>query len=104
AAPDVVPCRLCGARVARDATACPSCGVKASWIPDEPGIDPRWLRVALWGGGIVGLVLLLVVFGILMFGPAAEDTEPGPPIIGDRRRGATQEDGTHRPRNGAGGR
>ena len=57
AAPDVVPCRLCGARVARDATACPSCGVKAPWIPDEPRMDPRLIRFAVWGGGVVLVAL-----------------------------------------------
>lgn len=73
--PDLVACRLCGARVARDATVCPSCGVTAPWIPDEPGMNPRRLRVAMWGGGLAVLVLLLFVVGMLMFGPAAQDEE-----------------------------
>ena len=76
---DVVPCRLCEAPVARDATVCPSCGVKEPWIPDEPSVDPRVIRLAMWGGGIILVIFLLFVSGVLMFGPAAEDRDHRPP-------------------------
>ncbi len=70
-----VSCRLCDTPVTRDAMICPSCGVKAPWIPDEPAVDPRLIRVAMWGGGIVLFILLLFTSGMLIFGPAAEDAE-----------------------------
>lgn len=69
---DIVPCRLCGTLVARDARVCASCGAKEPWIPDEPTINPRVIRLAMWGGGIVLVGLLLFVSGLLMFGPPAE--------------------------------
>jgi hypothetical protein len=75
AAPDTVPCRLCTRLVDRDAAVCPFCGVKEPWIPDEPTINPRVLRVAMWGGGIVVVGLLLFLAGLMMFGPPAEDDE-----------------------------
>jgi hypothetical protein len=72
---DTVPCRLCGTLVARDATVCPSCGAKEPWIPDEPSINPRVIRLVMWGGGIVLVALLLFVSGLMMFGPRAEEGE-----------------------------
>ena len=69
---DTVPCRLCTTLVARDATVCLSCGAKDPWIPDEPSINPHVIRLAMWGGGIVLVVLLLFVSGLMMFGPRAE--------------------------------
>jgi hypothetical protein len=76
AGPDLVACRLCDARVARDATVCPSCGVKTPWIPDEPGMNPRVLWIAIRGGALTLLILLLLVLGMLMFGPATENRGP----------------------------
>jgi hypothetical protein len=72
---DTVPCRLCTTHVARDATVCPSCGAKGPWIPEEPTVNPRVIRLALWGGGIVLVGLLLFVSGLMMFGPRAEEDE-----------------------------
>ncbi len=72
---DTVACRLCATLVAREATVCPSCGTKDPWIPDEPSINPRVIRLAMWGGGIVLVGLLLVVAGLMMFGPRAERDE-----------------------------
>jgi hypothetical protein len=72
---DTVPCRLCTAPVAREASACPACGVKAPWIPDEPSLNPRVVRLAMRGGTIVVVGLLLFLVGMLVFGPAAEDEE-----------------------------
>jgi hypothetical protein len=75
AMPDIVPCRLCAEPVARDAKTCPACGVKEPWIPDEPTINPRLIRVAMWGGGVVVLGLLLFLVALMMFGPRAEENE-----------------------------
>ena len=72
---DTVPCRLCATLVARDATVCPSCGAKEPWIADEPTINPRVIRLAMWGGGIVVVGLLLFVLGLMMFGPRAKEDE-----------------------------
>ena len=72
---DSVPCRLCGNLVPRAATLCPSCGAKDPWIPEEPSINPRVVRLALWGGGIVLIGLLLFLMGLMMFGPRAEENE-----------------------------
>ena len=58
--PELTSCRLCEAPVARDAARCPSCGVKAPWVPDEPSVNPRLIRVAMWGEGVVVLIMLLV--------------------------------------------
>ena len=74
-AADTIPCRLCTTLGARDATVCPSCGAKEPWIPDEPSINPRVIRLAMWGGGIVLVALLLFVSGLMMFGPRAEEGE-----------------------------
>jgi hypothetical protein len=84
----VVACRLCGASVARNADVCPSCGVKAPWVSDEPSVSPRVIRLAMWGGGIVIGIMLLFVAGMLAFGPAAENDERDhrPPSIGERAR------------------
>ena len=32
-----------------DATVCPSCGAEEPWIPDEPSINARVIRLAMWG-------------------------------------------------------
>jgi hypothetical protein len=72
AAADTVPCRLCATLVAREAAVCPSCGAKDPWIPDEPSINSRIISLAMWGGGIVLVGLLLFVSGLMMFGPRAE--------------------------------
>jgi len=74
-AADTVPCRLCTTLVARDATVCPSCGAKDPWIPDEPSINPRVIRLAMWGVGIVLVGLLLFASGLMMFGPRAEQAD-----------------------------
>jgi len=74
-AADTVPCRLCARLVARNATVCPSCGAKHPWIPEEPTINPRVIRLAMWGGGIVLVGLLLFVSGLMMFGPRAEEEQ-----------------------------
>ena len=68
----LVKCRLCESPVARDARVCPSCGVNSPSIPDEPSINPRVIRLVMWGGGIVLVALLLFVSGLMMFGPRAE--------------------------------
>ena len=52
---------------------CPSCGAKDPWIPDEPAMNRRVIRLAMWGGGIVLVVLLLFMSGVLMFGPTQEE-------------------------------
>jgi len=72
---DSAPCRLCATLVARNATVCPSCGAKDPWIPDEPTINPRVIRLAMWGGGIVLVGLLLFLSGLMMFGPRATEAE-----------------------------
>ena len=72
---DTVPCRLCETLVPRDATVCPSCGAKEPWIPDEPSINPRVVRLAMWGGSIVLVGLLLFLSGLVMFGPRADEDE-----------------------------
>jgi hypothetical protein len=74
---ELTSCRLCEAPVGRDAAICPSCGVKTPWVPDEPSVNPRLIRIAMWGGGVVVLIMLLFVSGMLLFGPAAEDRERG---------------------------
>ena len=73
--PAMATCRLCGAPVAREADVCPSCGVKAPWVPDEPTANLRAIRLALWGGGILLAIMLLFVVGMLAFGPVAEEEE-----------------------------
>lgn len=84
----VVTCRLCDAPVARDADECGSCGVKAPWVPDEPSVNPRAIRLVMWAGGIVLGIMLLFVAGMLAFGPAAEDDERDhrPPSMAARGR------------------
>jgi hypothetical protein len=84
----VVTCRLCAAPVARDADVCPSCGVKAPWVPDEPSVNLRAIRLAMWAGGIVLGIMFLFVVGMLAFGPAAQDEERDhrPPSMGPRSR------------------
>ena len=84
----VATCRLCDAPVARDADVCPSCGVKAPWVPDEPSANLRAIRLAMWAGGIVLGIMFLFVVGMLAFGPAAENEERDhrPPSMGSRSR------------------
>ncbi len=72
---DTAPCRLCATLVARSVMACPSCGVKDPWIPDEPTITPRVIRLVMWGGGILLGGILLFVSGLMMFGPRAAEDE-----------------------------
>ncbi len=79
AAPDTVRCRLCTRLVARDAAVCPSCGAKELWIPDEPTINPRVIRLAMWTGGVVLVGLLLFLSGVLMFAPAEDKRDHRPP-------------------------
>ena len=79
AASHTVPCRLCGTLVARDAAVCPSCGVKEPWIPDEPTINPRVIRLAMWTGGVVLVGLLLFLSGVLMFVPPENERDHRPP-------------------------
>ncbi len=84
---ELVLCRLCEAPVARDAPVCPSCGAKAPWIPNEPTLDPRVIRLILWAGGIVVTGLLLFALGMFAFGPAAEkgdERDHRPPSLGAR--------------------
>ena len=73
--PNLVSCRVCARAVARDAHHCPGCGANEPWIPDEPTMNPRVIRAAMWGGGAVLVVLLLLVIGLVMFGPRAEEEE-----------------------------
>ena len=40
-----------------------------------PTLSPRVVRIAMWTGGIVLGMLLLLVAGMLVFGPAADDNE-----------------------------
>ena len=70
-----VSCRACGASIARNTAVCPSCGAREPSIPDEPTASPRLVRLVMWGIGIVTGLLLLVVAGMLAFGPAATDDE-----------------------------
>ena len=77
----IVRCRLCTSLVARDAAVCPSCGAKDPWIPDEPTLSVRAIRLLMWGGAIVLVGLLLIVSGVLMFAPAAdEERDHRPPV------------------------
>ena len=73
--PELVSCRVCSRAVARDAHHCPGCGIKDPWIPDEPTMNPRVIRAAMWGGGALLVVLLLFVLGLVAFGPRAEEEE-----------------------------
>jgi len=84
----VVTCRLCDAPVARDADVCSSCGVKAPWVPDEPSVNLRAIRLAMWAGGIVLGIMFLFVVGMMAFGPVAEKEERDhrPPSMGSRSR------------------
>jgi len=78
AVPDTAPCRLCAKQVVRGAAICPSCGVKEPWIPDEPAMNPRVIRLAKWTGGVVLVGLLLLLFGVMMFGPAEDERDEQP--------------------------
>ncbi len=79
AVPETVPCRLCTELVSRDAAVCPFCGAKEPWIPDEPTINPRVIRLIMWGGGIILIGLLLFMSGVLMFAPAEQERDHRPP-------------------------
>jgi len=76
----IVRCRLCTSLVARDAAVCPSCGAKDPWIPDEPTLSVRAIRLLMWGGAIVLVGLLLIVSGVLMFAPADDERDHRPPV------------------------
>jgi len=76
----IVRCRLCTRLVARDAAVCPSCGAKDPWIPDEPTLSVRAIRLLMWGGAIVLVGLLLIVSGVLMFAPADDERDHRPPV------------------------
>ena len=84
----VATCRLCDAPVARDADVCPSCGVKAPWVPDEPSVNLRAIRLAMWAGGIVLGIMFLFVVGMMAFGPVAENEERDhrPPSMSSQSR------------------
>ncbi len=79
---DRVPCRVCASSVRRDVAVCPSCGTTEPWIPDEPTMNPRLLKVIMCGGVVVLIGVLLSVAGVFMFAPA-DDDEPDhrPPAI-----------------------
>jgi hypothetical protein len=72
--------------VARDAAVCPSCGAKEPWISDEPTLNPRVIRLAMWGGGIVLIGLLLFMSGVLMFAPAEDERDHRPPAADSEAR------------------
>ena len=76
--PDPARCRLCSEPVARDAEICPACGVKAPWIPNESTMNPRVIRLATWTGGVVLLGLLILLSGVLMFGPPEDEGDEHP--------------------------
>jgi hypothetical protein len=67
--------------VARDATMCVACGVKEPWIPDEPTLSPRAIRLLVWGGGIALAGLLLLVSGVIMFGASEAEHDHRPPNV-----------------------
>ena len=77
----IVSCRLCAMPIAQDATRCPSCGAKEPWIPDEPTLSPRVIRLLAWGGGIVLVGLLLFMSGVMMFGSADGEHDHQPPRV-----------------------
>src|SRR5215813_6018250 len=79
AVPDIVQCRLCTGPVARDAKICPACGVKEPWIPNEPAMNRRVIRLAVWTVGVVLAGLLLLLSGVLMFAPAEHERDHRPP-------------------------
>jgi hypothetical protein len=64
--------------VAPEATRCPSCGAKEPWIPDEPTVSPRVIRLLAWGGGGVLLGLLLFMSWAMMFGSADGERDHRP--------------------------
>ena len=76
---DTVPCRPCTNQVVRGAVICSSCGVKEPWIPDEPAMNPRVIRLAKRGGRCCVLAgLLLLLFSVVMFGPAEDERDEQP--------------------------
>jgi hypothetical protein len=81
----LVRCRLCTSLVARDAAVCPSCDAKEPWIPDEPTLSGRVIRLVMWGGAIVLVGLLFIVSGVLMFAPADDERDHRPPATGSAR-------------------
>ena len=46
--------------------------------PDEPAMNPRVIRLAKWAGGVVLVGLLLLLFGVMMFGPAEDERDEHP--------------------------
>ncbi len=75
----VVSCRLCAMPVAPDAAVCPSCGVGQPWIPDEPTLTPRVIRLLVFGGAIIVVGLLLFMSGVLIFGSPDRERDHRPP-------------------------
>ncbi len=80
-----VSCRLCGIRIAPDATICPSCGAKEPCIPDEPTVSPRVIRLLVWGGGIVLVGVLLLMSGVVMFGTPDGERDHRPPHVESKK-------------------
>jgi len=68
--------------VAPDAAVCPSCGVGQPWIPDEPTLSPRLIRLLACGGAIIAVGLLLFMSGVLMFGSPEREHDHRPPRAG----------------------
>ena len=77
----IVSCRLCGRPIVPGATICPSCGAKEPWIPDDPTLSPRVMRLLVWGGGIVLVGVLLLMSGVVMFGSADGEHDHRPPHV-----------------------
>jgi hypothetical protein len=77
----IFSCRLCGMLIAPDAAVCPSCGAREPWIPDEPTLSPRVMRLLVWGEGIVLVGVLLLMSGVVMFGSADGEHDHRPPHV-----------------------
>jgi len=56
-APGTITCRLCVTLLPSHATMCTAYETTTPWIPDEPRMDPRLIRFAVWGGGVVLVAL-----------------------------------------------
>ena len=72
---DNASCRACKAPVTRDTAACPSCGIKEPWIPEEPRLNRRFVSVLVWGGGVLVAIIIVFVAAMLIFGPTASDDD-----------------------------